>query len=151
MADVTEIIELDYLYNASDKLYSRFARSCGLSTCAYWMMYDLEQAGGSAPLTRISCSWAYSKQTISSALKSLEARGLIELEYVEGSRRNKLARLTAEGDAFVARHIRPAMEAEARALATFEPEERETMMALTRKLVRALEAEFEAMREAEDE
>lgn len=77
--DIESPAALDYLYNAADKLYMQFARSCGLSTCAYWMLYDLTRAGGEASLRDICDSWAYSKQTINSALKSLEGRGLIEL------------------------------------------------------------------------
>lgn len=38
-------VELEYLYNAADRLYVDFARSCGISNCAYWMLYELERAG----------------------------------------------------------------------------------------------------------
>ena len=143
--DITKPIELDYLYNAADKLYGRFARECGVSNCAYWMLYDLARDGGAIPITRLCGDWSYSKQTINSALKSLEARELIHLEYVAGSRRNKLAVMTDAGAAFAARHIRPAMEAEERAFCTLTPEERAIMMTLTRKYTAALEAEFARM------
>ena len=36
-------VELEYLYNAADRLYVDFARSCGISNCAYWMLYELER------------------------------------------------------------------------------------------------------------
>ena len=70
-------MELDLLYNEIDKLYHAYARGCGLSDCAYWMLYDLVLAGGELPLTRLTASWSYSKQTINSALKSLQARGYL--------------------------------------------------------------------------
>lgn len=138
-------LELDYLYNAADRLYSQFARSCGLSSSAYWMLYELERAGGERSLRSIGTSWSYSKQTINSALKVLESRGLIALEFEEGSRKSKLARLTDAGWAFVGENIVPAIEAEERAFRTLTEAERETLLALARKYTRALDAEFGAM------
>lgn len=32
---------MDCLYNETDRLYNGFARSCGLSECAYWVMYEI--------------------------------------------------------------------------------------------------------------
>ena len=144
------LIELDYLYNTADKLYTQFARSCGLSSCAYWMLYDLELAGGTAPLRRLCESWAYSKQTINSALKTLEARQLIALDFCEGSRKNKVAALTEAGRAFSRRHIVPAMQAERRAFRRLSEPDREQLLALVREYTAALEAEFKSMQDARE-
>lgn len=138
-------IELDYLYNSADKLYAQFARSCGLSSCAYWMLYDLERAGGEAPLRRICSTWAYSKQTISSALKVLEARELIDLSYEEGSRKNKVVRLTPTGRAFSDENIVPAHEAEERAFRSLGEADGRELIALVRRYTRALEEQFAQM------
>lgn len=73
----TTPLALDLLYNEVDKLYHAYARGCGLSDCAYWMLYDIERAGGELPLARLTESWSYSKQTINSALKVLQERGLM--------------------------------------------------------------------------
>lgn len=141
------LIQLDYLYNTSDKLYTQFARSCGLSSCAYWMLYDLQRAGGAMPLRGLCDSWSYSKQTINSALKVLESRELIALDYCEGSRRNKMASLTEEGRAFNEANIVPAMEAEGRAFKKLDEDDRERLLALVGSYTAALEAEFNAVRE----
>lgn len=138
-------IELDYLYNAADRLYGQFARSCGLSSCAYWMLYELELAGGERSLRGIGTAWSYSKQTINSALKSLEARDLIALDFEEGSRKSKVARLTEAGRSFVAANVVPAIEAEERAFAMLSAEERSTLLSLARKYTEALDAEFGRM------
>ena len=89
--DIDSPAQLDYLYNAADRLYGQFARSCGLSSCAYWMLYELVRAGGTASLRSIAIAWSYSKQTINSALKSLESREFIELSFEPGSRKSKQA------------------------------------------------------------
>ena len=135
--------ELDYLYNEIDKLYHAYAHGCGVSDCAYWMLYDLEVAGGTLPLAQLTTSWSYSKQTINSAIKSLEAKGLIELTFEEGSRKNKVASFTDEGRAFAARYIVPAQQAERRAFCALPPEDRIALLALAREYTQALAAEFE--------
>ena len=134
--------EFDYLYKQADRIYYEFARRCGLSSCAYWMMYDIERAGGSLALRALTDSWAYSKQTINSAIKSLEARGLIVLAFAEGSRKNKVAHFTDAGRAFTDRYIRPGQEAERRAFCTLAPNDRATLLNLARAYTDALVAEL---------
>ncbi|MDY2777539.1 MAG: MarR family transcriptional regulator [Collinsella sp.] len=148
MQDASGPVELDYMYNAANRLYAQFATSCGLSSCAYWMLYELERMGGSSSLRLLDSQWSYSRQTINSALKSLEARGLIELVFEEGSKKSKEARLTERGREFVARNLVPAMEAEERAFERLTECERETMLRLVRKYTDALNAEFGAMNPA---
>lgn len=137
--------ELDCLYLEADRIYYGFARRCGLSNCAYWMMYDIERADGPIALADLTSSWAYSKQTINSAIKSLEARGLIELSYAEGSRRNKTAAFTAAGRSFAERYIVPAQDAERRAFCSLAPADRAAILRLARAYTRALSAELERM------
>lgn len=136
--------DLDYLYNMIDKLYHEYARGCGLSDCAYWMLYDLESAGGAMPQRELAEQWCYSKQTISSALKSLESKGFVTLDYEEGSRRSKVVALTDAGRAFSHRRIVPAMEAEKRAFLTLAASERFELLRLVRRYASALEQEIRA-------
>lgn len=136
--------ELDLLYSEIDKLYHTYARGCGLSDCAYWMLYDLERAGGTLPLSQLSTSWSYSKQTINSAFKVLQERGLVELSFIEGSRKSKRASLTAEGRAFSAERIVPAIEAERRAFDALGPGEQRELVRLVRCYVDALERQISA-------
>lgn len=135
-------IELDLLYNEIDKLYHAYARGCGLSDCAYWMLYDLVLAGGELPLARFTTSWSYSKQTVNSALKSLQANGLVELAFMEGSRKSKLARLTEAGRALSQERIEPAIEAERRAFETLDADERRTFIHLVKRYAVALEEQI---------
>ena len=133
---------LDCLYSQVDKLYYGFARSCGLSSCAFWIIYDLYQARGQLEMRALCDSWNYSKQTINSALKTLEGRGLIEIDYVEGSRKNKLVKLTDDGTAFAMWNLRPAVEAEWRAFEGLSAKERQTLVGLLKKYAAALEREM---------
>lgn len=141
--------QMDCLYNETDRLYNGFARSCGLSECAYWVMYEIEVSSGSASLRGMAEAFSLSKQTLSSAVKSLEAKGLIELSFEEGSRKNKVASFTEAGRAFSRERIVPAIEAESRAFGSLEPEEREQLVALVSKYARAIRRELDALKEGE--
>ena len=138
--------QLDCLYNETDRLYGEFARSCGLSECAYWLMYDIEVAGGRVPLRRVAEDWSFSRQTLSSAAKVLESKGLITLAFEEGSRKNKVAEFTSDGTRFSRERIVPASEAKTSAFASLLPDERRTMVRLAAKYADAIGHELSALR-----
>ena len=147
--DITSAREMDVLYRESDKLYYELARNCGLSETAYWILYAIEVSGGSITQRQIASNFSYSKQTVNSALKTLEARGLVELDYVEGSRRSKLVLLTPDGRAFSDERIRPAIAAEDRAFTSLAPEERLELLRLVSAYTEAIDRELAKLREGE--
>lgn len=142
--------QLDCLYNETNRLYNQFARSCGLSECAYWVMYEIEASGGSASLRHIAEAYSLSKQTMSSAVKALETKGLIELSFEEGSRKNKVAAFTEAGRAFSRERIVPAIDAETRAFGSLAPDECDLLATLVSKYARAIRRELEVLKEGND-
>ncbi len=147
--DITNAREMDVLYRESDKLYYELARNCGLSETAYWILYAIEVSGGSITQREIASNFSYSKQTVNSALKTLEARGLVELDYVEGSRKSKLVSLTPSGRAFSDERIRPAIAAEDRAFLSLAPEERLELLRLVSAYTEAIDRELANLKEGE--
>lgn len=144
---VTSARQLDVLYQKTDKVYYELARGCGLSETAYWILYAVEVSGGSATQARIAEEFSYSRQTVNSALKTLEARGLVELASSEGDRRAKVVSLTPEGRTFADERIVPAIEAEDRAFGTLLPEERAEFLRLADAYARAIDDELTRLRE----
>lgn len=145
MADDTEVTSaraLDALYQRTDKIYYEFARGCGLSETAYWILYALEVSGGSATQSDIAEEFSFSRQTVNSALKTLESRGLVALAPAEGSRRAKLVTLTGSGRAFSDERIVPAIEAEDRAFSTLSPAERAEFLRLAAAYTAAIDREI---------
>lgn len=138
-ASVDDPRELDYLYNQADRIYSSFARRCGLSPCAYWMMYEVVQERQAVPVRDLTARWSYSKQTVNSALQTLITKGLCDLDFVEGSKKNKAISLTCEGMRFAERYVMPAIEAERRAFCTLPVEQRALLLEATRAYTLALE------------
>ena len=83
-------------YKEQDDLYRAVARQCGLSDCAFWVLYALRESG--RPMTQSDvCAAVYQpKQTVHSALKKLAGEGYLQL--TEGrDRRSKYLTLTAAG------------------------------------------------------
>ena len=144
---LTSAREIDVLYRESDKLYYELARDCGLSETAYWIMYALEVSGGSVTQRQIAGDFSYSKQTVNSALKTLEARGLVTLAPAEDDRRTKLVSLTPAGRACADERIRPAIAAEDRAFTSLAPAERAELLRLVRAYASAIDAEIARLRE----
>lgn len=136
MNSAVTLVDFDRLLNGLDHIYSEFSRACGLSDCAYWMLVDTSAAGGSVAVSRLTSEWFYSKQTINSAIKTLRARGLATLEFAEGSRKNKVVRLTEEGVRF----------AEQQAFEALEPWEQCEIMRLVGKFSHVLNEECEAFK-----
>lgn len=139
--------EMDALYRESDKLYYEIARNCGISETAYWIIYAIEVSGGSVTQRKIAEHFSYSKQTVNSALKTLEARGLVELSCSKSDRRTKLVSLTDAGRAFSDERIRPAIAAEDRAFTSLAPEERAELLRLVRAYTTAIDRELARLRE----
>ena len=86
---------------------------------------------------------------MNSALKTLEARGLVVLDYVEGSRKSKLVSLTPDGRAFSDERIRPAIAAEDRAFTSLAPEERLELLRLVSAYTEAIDRELAKLKEGE--
>lgn len=140
-------VDFDRLLNRLDHIYSEFSRACGLSDCAYWMLVDTSTAGGSIAVSRLTSEWFYSKQTINSAIKTLTARGFATLELAEGSRKNKVVRLTEAGMRFAEQYALPAQEAEQQAFEVLEPWEQREIMRLIEKFSHALGDECDVFKQ----
>lgn len=140
-------VDFDRLLNRLDNIYSEFSRACGLSDCAYWMLVDTSTAGGSIAVSRLTSEWFYSKQTINSAIKTLTARGFATLEFAEGSRKNKVVRLTEAGMRFAEQYALPAQEAEQQAFEVLEPWEQREIMRLIEKFSHALGDECDVFKQ----
>lgn len=147
MNSAVTLVDFDRLLNGLDHIYSEFSRACGLSDCAYWMLVDTSTGGGSVAVSRLTSEWFYSKQTINSAIKTLTARGFATLEFAEGSRKNKVVRLTEAGMRFAEQYALPAQEAEQQAFEVLEPWEQREIMRLIGKFSQVLGDECEAFKQ----
>lgn len=123
-------------------LYHNYAKKAGMSDAAFWLMYSLYEKGGPCTQTELCEAWFFAPQTINSALKSLEKQGLIALELVPNSRKNKQFFFTEEGEKLVKEKIAPLVLAEEQSFLRLDEQERNTLLTITKKHINVLEEEI---------
>lgn len=126
------------LYKEMDEIYHLYAKRHGLSDTALWMLYSLCQSDTAHTQREFCATWHYPPQTTNSALKNLENQGLIALKPIPGNQKNKWIVLTPKGEETAQTVILPLIHAEQRAFQDLTGEERDALLALTRKYVEHL-------------
>ena len=133
------------LYKESNGIYHRLARHYGLSDSAFWILYTLREAGGPVSQRQLCQELYLSKQTVNSALKSLEGAGYLRLESAPDSRKNKEIHLTVLGEELLRRAADPVFAMEERAFLRLTEEEREAILRLGRRHLDLLREEAERL------
>ena len=132
------------IYNETNLLYHRLARTCGLSDCALWLLYTLRAEESPLTQTQLSEMLSLPKQTVNSALKKLVEAGCLRLEAADGNLKNKQVLVTEAGDTFLHRTVDRVFALEDAAVSRLTGEERAALLALSQKLLDAFRAETEA-------
>ena len=123
-------------------LYHNYAKAIGLSDSAFWLLYSLYEHGDPCTQKDLCEAWFYAPQTINTALKFLEGKGLISLKFVPGNKKNKQIFFTKDGEELVQNKIAPLVRAEERSFERLDADEREKLLALTQKHIGLLEEEL---------
>ena len=114
-------------------IYRQMAKQMNLTDMAMWALYTLRVEPGEMTQSRM-CEFLHEpKQTINSALKKMEADGLITLQS-GSNRRTKTIHLTAAGEALARETADRVAETEQQALAQFSEEEADQLFSLLRRL-----------------
>lgn len=141
-ASLPDVRDVDVIYRETDRLYYEVARGCGLSTTAFWSLVTIDLEGGTSTQAAIVSEYFYSRQTVNSAVKSLEKKGLVSLSQGGTDRRSKEINLTKAGKELCKEYIRPAVEAERRAFESLSPNERVEFVRLIRAYTDAVDEEL---------
>ena len=123
----------------SDHFYRKAARRLGVPECALWILYTLRTEEPPLTQKRLCQQMLQPKQTINSALKSLEAEGCLTLSAGE-DRRTRVITLTEKGADLARRTADRIIQAEQAAFQAMEPEEAEAFLRLFKQYVDHLEA-----------
>lgn len=132
------------LYKEMDEIYHQYAKRHGLSNTALWLLYSLFESDAAPTQSALCSAWHYTPQTLNSTLKGLEKQGLIALKAVPGNRKNKYIIPTEKGREILRQIIAPLVCAEQETFQALAPQERETLLALTRKYISLLQAQIQA-------
>ena len=122
-----QLLILNRLYKEMDTLYHLYAKKCGLSDTALWLLYSLYENQDLRTQRDICSEWHYPPQTINSSLKSLENQDIVNLgTRSKAIKKNKYIALTDKGHSLIQETIRPLMDAEEAAFQKLENDERES-------------------------
>ena len=130
--------KINQAYEMIDDIYGSYAGSFGISDTEFWILYALAEHSGDYMQTDICRDWYYSLQTIHTAIKNMEKRGLVTLVCQPGNKKNKYIHLTETGVKLVEQISEPLMEAEEEALDSLTKEEQEISLPLLQKHANAL-------------
>lgn len=132
--------EYNQLYKETDEIYHLYAKGMGISDTVFWILYSIYNSSRHYTQREFCDEWHYPPQTLNSALKNLEKRGLIELKTAPGNQKNKIIMLTEEGKVFSERIIAPLVAAEQKTLEEMKGES-EKLLSATRRYVNLLKDE----------
>ena len=135
--------ELMQAYEMVDDIYGSYASSCGITDAEFCILYALFEHNGDYLQTDICRAWYYSLQTIHTAIKNMEKKGLIALICQPGNKKNKYIHLTQTGEKAVAEIVEPFTKAERNAFSALTEEEQDLLLPLLQKHANALKAEVE--------
>ncbi len=137
------IHQINYLTSEMDAVYHRASLKLGISDSVSLILYTIYDAGGSCLLSEIYKKSGISKQTVSSALRGLEGKGVLVLEQYKG--RAKKVVLTEAGREYAARTAGRLFEAEMRSLDAWPTEEINEYICLMEKYVAGLRGQIEQL------
>lgn len=116
-----------------DEIYHRYAMRHNLSDAALWILYALHYEHKPVTQSDLCNSWFFSRQTLNTALKSLEQQGILALIPLPNNRKSKQVVFTSEGTAFTNQVLAPLICAEEQVFAAFTDKENEAFIKLTQR------------------
>ncbi len=123
-----QLRNLNNISKETDAIYNQLAKNHGLSSSAFWLMYFICEEEGQCTQKDLCDQLVFSKQTVHSALLSLEQKGYVSLVSSKDDKRNKFIELTELGTDFAQSHIIPIFQLEQEAFQRLSDEEREFLI-----------------------
>ena len=141
-----QIIRFNLLFKRYDDIYRRAARQFDLPELSLWVLYVLR---GNPVCTQkdIVDQLLHPKQSVHSAIRSLERDGCIEMEYRENNHKNKYIRLTEKGAALAEKTADKIIAAENKAFRALNDTEREAFLDLFERLTSFMDNEMNEIKE----
>ena len=127
------LLEYNNILRDNDSVYRSAAKKLNIPESTLWILYSFRAE--SRPITQsYMCSLLHQpKQTVNTALKQLEAQGCISL-CAGGDRRTKEISLTEKGEALAQITADKIIAAEEQAFEDMSSKEKETLLALLKKI-----------------
>lgn len=136
-----KVNKINALSNDLDAIYHQASRKLGISDSTLIVLYEIYVNKGCCPLSAIIKNNGLSKQTANSAVRKLEAEGILRLEPYKG--KAKLLRLTEKGSEYAKATAGQIFAAECSVFAGWTEEDINTYITLLEKFNVSLRKEIE--------
>ena len=138
-----EIHRINHMASELQSIYHLSSLKFGISDSVSTVLYAICVTGNECMLCDVYKNSGVSKQTVNSAIRGLEADGIVYLEQVNG--RSKKVVLTSEGQEFVKNTVARLYQAEVSAFDSWTDEEIDTYLRLIEKYNNCLRAQIEKL------
>ena len=129
----SELRRINYLGSELNALYHQSSLKLGITDSVSIVLYTIHDAGERCLLSDIYKQSGINKQTVNSAIRSLETNGIVYLEPSAG--RGKIVILTGKGKSYIAKTVARLFEAEAKAFDSWPEKDISTYIQLMEKYV----------------
>lgn len=133
---LNEIHRINYLTSEMDSIYHQASLRLGISDSVSIILYTIQDKGESCLLSDVYKSSGVSRQTVNSAIRRLEADGVLYLEPYAG--RAKKIVLTDKGRDYIRQTVARLLEAEIRAFDGWSEDEIKRHIGLMEKYTESL-------------
>ena len=140
---LNEINRINYLTTEMESLYHRSSLKLGITDSVSIVLYSIHDAGNECLLSDIYKNSGISKQTVNSAIRSLEADGILYLEQYDV--RAKKVLLTDKGIEYAQRTVARLHQAEMDAFDAWSEEEIGSYIRLMEKYVDCFRSQIEKL------
>lgn len=117
------------LWNGTNELYSRWAKSQGLTYDALFVLYAIQDSQDGCCQKEICEKWSMPKQTVNSILKNFEKEGYLLFTVDENDKRNKIIRFSERGRAYAGEILGRLHEIESRVVRKIGSDDMEAYLA----------------------
>lgn len=145
MNTFNQLKTFNQIYKEMDIVYHNYAKNCGLSDMAYWILYSIAENDEYFTQREFCDDWFFAPQTVNSALKDLVKRDIIYLEAVPDNKKNKLIKPTENGKKFIELYISPIIKAECESFESMSQKESEQLLLTTKKYLSILKNKLSAL------
>ena len=141
-----QLQQYNELWQENDSFYRAMAKAMNLPECTMWILYSLRVYQKPMTPSQLCDVMLQPKQTIHSALKKMEADGLLETLPAQDKRSRRL-RLTERGIELARRTGDLVIQAEQNALDALPPQDCQQLLTLFRQYTDALHKSLQLLQE----
>lgn len=143
--------ELNKKFKELDAIYHSLALQFGISDTSFWILYILSETDEAITQYDLCNEWNYSKQTVNSAISSLEKAGYVVKKETFDSRNRKILVLTSKGNEFIKKTIGSVKAAELNALMGLTKDECAELLRLNDKYLQLFREETKKSNRSSEE